>query len=177
MNRILGFSGSFSNESINHELINYTSSLVNESEVNVIRLSDFDAPVYRKELEKEHGIPESIKKLQLLFNKADAFIISTPEYNSSIPGGLKNTFDWLSRLEGKIFQDKPVLLMAASPGGRGGQSVLNHLSGVIPFWGAKLIGPFSFPKFSENFQDGKVVEPELDGKLRSLVGELESKLS
>lgn len=177
MSLILGFSGSFSNESINHELVIYASSLCTKVDTKVIRLSDFEAPIYSKDLEKQKGIPESIKNLRELFDQADGFMISTPEYNSSLPGGFKNTLDWLSRMEGKIFQDKPVLLMAASPGGRGGQSVLNHLSGVMPFWGAKLIGPFSLPKFGEHFQNGNIIEPELDGKLRSLVGELESTLS
>lgn len=177
MKQILGFSGSMSHESINHQLLSYASSLAIETEVNVIRLYDFEAPIYRKELEKEHGIPDPIKNLRALFDEADAFIISTPEYNSSLPAGLKNTLDWLSRMEGKIFQDKPVLLMAASPGGRGGQSVLGHLSVVMPFWGAKLIGSFSLPKFGEHFRDGKIIEPELNKRLTELVMELETSLA
>ena len=145
MKKILSFSGSFSADSINHQLVRYTSSLIKNTDFSIIRLSDFEAPIYRNELEMESGIPVNIKKLRLLFDEADAFIISTPEYNSSVPAGLKNTLDWLSRMEGKIFQDKPVLLMATSPGGRGGQTVLGHLSTVIPFWGAKLVGTFSLP--------------------------------
>ena len=118
-------------------------------------------------------IPEPIQELRKLFDDADGFILSTPEYNSSIPGGLKNTFDWLSRTGGKTFQEKPVLLMAATPGGRGGQSVLGHLSAVIPFWGAQLIGPFSLPVFHENFL-GKGLKEPFGSELKSKTKELEA---
>ena len=177
MKKLLAFSGSASEDSINHELVEYAASEINNAEIKVIRLSEFEAPYYKKEVEASSGIPEKIKALRALFDEADGFILSTPEYNSSIPAGLKNTLDWISRMEGKIFQDKPVLLMATSPGGRGGQSVLGHLSGVMPFWGAKVIGPFSLPRFHDNFKGGKIVDPKLDDQLKGLVKELESALS
>jgi len=80
-------------------------------------------------------------------------------YNSSVPAGFKNTIDWLSRLEGKVFQNKPVLLMCATPGKRGGRSVLEHLSQAMPFWGARLCATFGLPEFHEHFQDGKLAGP------------------
>ena len=172
MKKILAFSGSFSSESINHQLIGYATGMLSDASVTVIRLSDFDAPIYSKELEKTSGIPSGIVALRALFTEADAFLISTPEYNSSIPAGLKNTLDWISRMEGSIFQDKPVLLMAASPGGRGGQGVLSHLTAVLPFWGAKTVNTFSLPRFAENFSDGRITDTELDASLRSSIKEL-----
>lgn len=172
MKKVLAFSGSFSSDSINHKLVNLAISYGNALDVRVIRLSDYEAPIYSKEREAIDGIPESIKRLRSLFDEADGFILSTPEYNSTIPGGLKNTIDWLSRTGGKTFQEKPVLLMAATPGGRGGQSVLGHLSAVIPFWGAKLIGPFSLPVFQENFLVDRLKEP-FDSELKSKIKELE----
>lgn len=176
MKNILAFSGSFSADSINHELVIHASNLINDVDVSIIRLADFEAPIYRKELEAESGIPANIQKLRALFDQADGFIISTPEYNSSLPAGLKNILDWLSRMEGKIFQNKPVLLMATSPGGRGGQSVLNHLSAVLPFWGADLIGTFSLPKFGEKLSNGKISDPDLEAQLNELVKKLEAQL-
>jgi len=175
MKKILAFSGSFSSDSINHQLVVYTSSLV-KNDVSIVRLADFEAPIYRNELETESGIPDEIQKLRLLFDDADAFIISTPEYNGSIPAGLKNTMDWLSRTGGKIFQDKPVVIMSTSHGGRGGQSILGHLSAVIPFWGAQLVGAFSLPKFSENFVDGKM-DDEHKIELLDLIQNLEKELT
>lgn len=176
MNRILAFSGSFSKDSINHKLVSYTARLISNCEVEVIRLSDFEAPLYSKEREADGGIPEPIQQLRKLFDEADGFILSTPEYKRSIPGGLKNTIDWLSRTSGKTFQEKPVLLMTATPGGRGGQSVLGHLSSVIPFWGAKLIGPFSLPVFQDNFLENRLNEP-FDSELKSKIKELKDAIA
>ncbi len=175
MKRLLAFSGSFSDSSINHNLIEFTSSLLDGVEVEVIRLQNFSAPIYGKELEQEDGIPASITALRRKFDKADGFILSTPEYNSSVPAGLKNTLDWISRTEGKIFQDKPVLLMSTSPGGRGGQSVLDHLSGVLPYWGAKLIGPFSLPSHQTNLVDGEMTH-DFQEVLESHLTELKNAL-
>ena len=173
MKQILAFSGSMSTDSINHKLVNHAAGLVKTANVNVIRLLDFEARLYSKEREAEGGIPESIQKLRALFEKADGFIISTPEYNSSLPAGFKNTMDWLSRMEGKTFQEKPVLLMSATPGGRGGQSVLGHLSSIIPYWGAKLVGPFSLPTFHENFSGDSMNAP-LESELKEKIQELEA---
>ena len=173
MKKILAFSGSYSQDSINHKLAEYAGGLMNNVDMSIINLSDYESPFYSKEVESENGIPSSIKALRLLFNNADGFILSTPEYNGSIPAGLKNTLDWVSRMEGKIFQDKPVLLMATSPGARGGLSVLNHLSAVMPFWGAKLVGPFSLPKFGENFIDGEM-NSEFKNELNKMLEGLNS---
>ena len=176
MKKILAFSGSASQDSINHQLVKYAAALAPNLQVTILRLSDFEVPYYKKEIEVSAGIPEKIKQLRVLFDETDGFILSTPEYNSSMPASLKNTLDWISRMEGKIFQDKPVLLMAASPGGRGGQSVLNHLSAIMPFWGATVIGPFSLPRFNDNFKDGKIVDSELNSILAKLISELDQSL-
>jgi chromate reductase len=176
MKKVLAFSGSFSSDSINHRLVVYASELAKNTEMTIIRLADFEAPIYRKELEVESGIPTKIQKLRQLFDEADAFIISTPEYNGSIPAGLKNTVDWLSRTEGKVFQDKPVLLMATSPGGRGGQTVLGHLSTVMPHWGARLVGTFSLPTFHKNFVDGNM-DDEYEIELLAAIQNVEAELT
>jgi NAD(P)H-dependent FMN reductase len=176
MKQILAFSGSMSADSINHKLVEHAAKQVKGASVEVIQLHDFESPFYTKEREAKEGIPEPIRKLRKLFDGADGFIVSTPEYNSSLPAGFKNTMDWISRMEGKIFQDKPVLLMATSPGGRGGKSVLEHLSSIIPFWGAKVIGPFSLPVFKENFGEGSLNEP-FNSELKSKIHELETAIS
>ena len=164
MKKILAISGSMSRESINTLLVEFTARQITDAEVEIVKLSEFESPLYSKEREMESGIPSSILALRAKFDAADAFILSTPEYNGSIPGGLKNTLDWISRTEGKIFQEKPVLLMAASPGGRGGKSVLDHLLAVVPYWGAKLSGTFSLPSFQQNLIDG-VMSQELRAEL------------
>lgn len=159
MKKVLAFSGSLSSDSINQKLVSLTTNgLINVS-FELIQLADYEAPLYAKQREVDNGIPEEIIALRKLFDECDGFIISTPEYNSSIPAGLKNTFDWISRMDGKTFQDKPVLLMSATPGGRGGKSVLDHLSAIIPFWGASEVIRFSLPTFYENFLGNTLAEP------------------
>ena len=172
MKTVLAFSGSFSQQSINHLLIENAVGKLEQITAQTIRLKDFEAPMYTKEREQQDGIPPTISMLRQKFDAVDGFIISVPEYNSSLAAGFKNTMDWLSRMEGKIFQDKPVLLMATSPGGRGGQSVLNHLSGILPFWGAVVFGPFSLPKFNENFTDAGLEQPYAS-QLQELIREFE----
>ncbi|MFC2175771.1 NADPH-dependent FMN reductase [Bacteroidota bacterium] len=175
MKRILAFSGSLSNDSINHKLVTYVSELFVETEVIIVKLADYPAPLYSKEEEQTNGVPANIQKLHELFSRADAFLISTPEYNSSIPGGFKNILDWISRMEGKIFQNKPTLLMSTSPGGRGGSSVLSHLSTVFPYWGADLIATFSLPMFHTNFGEAGLTN-EYQNELLKNVEALNAKL-
>jgi chromate reductase, NAD(P)H dehydrogenase (quinone) len=176
MKKILAFSGSLSSASINHQLVASVAASISNYELNVIRLSDFPMPLYSSDIETKKGVPESTQSLRKLFDAADGFIISTPEYNGSIPAGLKNALDWISRTEGKIFQGKPVLLMATSPGGRGGASVLEHLSMVMPYWGAKVIGPFSLPAFGDNFNNGGISNPELAAALQLHLAKLMDEL-
>lgn len=162
MKTILAFSGSLSSGSINHRLIENAAPLLKGLDVRTLSLRDYPTPLYSHDIERE-GIPETVKELRALFDAADGFLISVPEYNSSIPAGFKNAIDWLSRTGVKPFQDKPVLLMSATPGGRGGASVQEHLLRVMPFWGAKVVGNFSLPNFGENYIKGKVSD-EFQGK-------------
>lgn len=170
MKVILAFSGSLSSDSINHQLIEYATPLLNGLEVRTISLRDYPMPLYSRDIERE-GIPETVKELRVLFDAADGFLISVPEYNSSIPAGFKNAVDWLSRTGGKTFQDKPVLLMSATPGGRGGASVQEHLLKVMPFWGANVVGSFSLPKFGENFAK-EALPSELEEELKKCLSSL-----
>ena len=114
--RILAFSGSNSKNSINQKLVQATAELVESNEVEVIDLRDYDAPLYGIDLETEKGIPESMKKLSAKMGSVDGYIISTPEHNGSMSALLKNTIDWLSRIEQKAFQNKRTVFLSTSPG-------------------------------------------------------------
>lgn len=79
-------------------------------------------PLYDGDLEREQGIPEAVTRLKDRIASARGLIIVTPEYNNSMPGVLKNAIDWLSRPPGdipRVFGDKPVAIMGATPGGAG----------------------------------------------------------
>jgi NAD(P)H-dependent FMN reductase len=156
MGKILAFSGSNSKNSINQQLVHATGELVEGHEVEVVDLRDYDAPIYGIDLEVEKGIPASMKALSEKMKSADGYIISTPEHNGSMSALLKNTIDWLSRIEQKAFQNKPTLFMSASPGPRGGIAALSHLVDVMPYRGAEIVGHYALGSFGEHYNEGKL---------------------
>ncbi len=89
MKKILAFAGSNSSKSINKKLIDYASTLFNYSEVKVLDLSEYDAPVYSPDIQNKSGIPDSISKLLVEIKSSDAFVISTPEHNGMMTTSLR----------------------------------------------------------------------------------------
>jgi chromate reductase len=85
-----------------------------------------DFPIYNADVEVQ-GIPAPVVSMGEAIGKADGAIVVTPEYNYSIPGGLKNAIDWLSRVKPQPFLDKPVALASASVGMLGGARAQYHL--------------------------------------------------
>jgi chromate reductase len=82
-----------------------------------------DFPIYNADIQNSTGFPASVNALADAIRAADGVIFCTPEYNFTIPGGLKNAIDWLSRLQNQPFAGKPVSLMSASAGPVGGARV------------------------------------------------------
>jgi chromate reductase, NAD(P)H dehydrogenase (quinone) len=156
MSKIIAFSGSNSSNSINQQFIHATVNLLDNVDVEVIDLRDFPAPVYGIDLELSDGFPQSMQDLNVKLAEADGFIISSPEHNGSMPAVLKNTIDWLSRIEQKVFNNKPTMFMSTSPGPRGGASALEHLVAVMPYRGANVIGSYSLGSFGDHVVDGSL---------------------
>lgn len=126
--KILTFAGSLRKDSLNKRLCQVAALLAQQetgSEVEFCDLQPLQIPVYDGDIEAK-GLPEGVVKLAGLIQKADALIISTPEYNGSIAGSFKNTIDWLSRHKPDVMKGKQVLLLAASPGALGGVRTLWH---------------------------------------------------
>jgi NAD(P)H-dependent FMN reductase len=71
----------------------------------------------------------------------------------------------MSRIDGKLWSDKPMLLMATSPGGRGGATALEIAQGRFGYMGGNIVGSFSLPSFGDNFSDGKITNQELNSQL------------
>jgi chromate reductase, NAD(P)H dehydrogenase (quinone) len=121
--RILAFAGSLRRDSLNKKLVRVAAEDARAAgaEVTLIDLRDFEMPVYDGDLEAASGLPDVVRRFKTLMIEHDAFLISTPEYNSSIPGVLKNTIDWASRAEPgekplACFERKVAGLVSASPG-------------------------------------------------------------
>ncbi|GAA4281850.1 NADPH-dependent FMN reductase [Gaetbulibacter aestuarii] len=169
MKKIIAFGGSNSKNSINKQLATYASSLVQNVDVKLLDLNDFDLPLFGVDVEAEQGFPADAQKLLKFFEETDGFVISLAEHNAAYTVAFKNLLDWLSRIEGKLFFKKPMLLMATSDGSRGGQSVLDIAKSRFPRHDAHIIETFSLPHFSDNFKAGKIVDIALDAELKAAV--------
>ena len=129
--------------------------------IKVLDLNDYEMPIYSIDRENEEGVPELAKKLLNDIAEGDGIILSLAEHNGVYAAAFKNVMDWMSRLEREVWAKKPMLLMAASPGGRGGQSVLELAKSRLPFLGAEIKAEYSFPLFYDNFKDGIIVNQDL----------------
>lgn len=125
---IVGFTGSLRKNSYNKAALKAAQRLLPENtELNIIDLSDL--PFFNEDLE-EKALPTSVTDFKEKLARADAILISTPEYNFSIPPVLKNALDWASRGDALPLYGKPVAIMSASPGMLGGARVQYHLRQV-----------------------------------------------
>lgn len=178
MTKILAFSGSSSSKSINQKLVQAAAAHLDPSAVTVIDIRDYPLPIHSVDIE-EQGMPENAVRLRALFSEHEGFLISCPENNSSMTAILKNLLDWMSRFEGKIFQEKPVLWMSTTPGKNGGRTNLKHLAELTPWWGGQLVATFSLPRFNETFdaEAGELREADHRVELAAAVKALETAVS
>ncbi|MEL1240437.1 NADPH-dependent FMN reductase [Flavobacterium flavipallidum] len=169
--KIIAFGGSPSKNSINKKLATYAASLFESAEVEVLDLNDYQMPLFSVDIEAEIGHHELAKAFLAKIESADFLVVSLAENNGNYSAAFKNLYDWCSRIVGKVFQEKPMLLMATSPGGRGGASVLEIAKNAFPRYGADVKATFSLPSFNENFdvEKGKISNAELDGELKDLI--------
>ncbi len=174
MPQILAFGTSLNSQSINRVLAGYAASLVPDAQVVVQTPADFPLPLYSQDLEKASGVPQAAHDFVAAIGRADALIFSFAEHNGSYTAAFKNLLDWASRAERKLFQAKPLLLLATSPGGRGGQSVLTQAQAMVPHFGAALVGSLSVPRAGQNLDrvSGAVVDEALHAELVALTQQL-----
>ncbi len=129
--KILGIVGSLRKDSFNKALMNYAMSIhLKDAEIELADISEI--PIFNQDLESP--VPESVKTFKSKIKNSNAILISTPEYNYSIPGGLKNAIDWASRPYGdNSFDGKIVGMMSGSGGYMGGARAQYHLRQVFVF--------------------------------------------
>lgn len=176
MKKVIAFAGSNSKNSINKQLATYTANRISNVEVEVLDLNDFELPLYGIDLENEHGIPDNARKFLDKIKSSNGIVLSLAEHNGAYATVFKNLLDWMSRIEGKTFFGKPMLLMATSPGGRGGQSVLEIANNRFPRHDANIVGVFSLPSFSQNFSDLGITDSELAKQLTEVLIKFEEAL-
>ena len=173
--KIIAFAGSPSKNSINKKLATYVAHLFKNATIEVLDLNDYEMPLFSVDIEKIIGHHPLAKALLDKIAGADFIVLSLAENNRNYSAAFKNVFDWCSRINGKVFQEKPMLLMATSDGKRGGTSVLEIATNHLPRYGADIKATFSLPSFYENFdvENGKISNPELDAAIKKIVSELQ----
>ncbi|MEJ2112522.1 MAG: NAD(P)H-dependent oxidoreductase [Flavobacteriaceae bacterium] len=176
MKNIIAFAGSNSKQSINKQLATYTSTLVENTKATILDLNDYDMPLFGVDLEAQMGQPQNAYKFLEQIKTSDGIIVSLAEHNGAYSAVFKNLLDWMSRIDGKTFAGKPMLLMAASPGGRGGASVLAIAKDRFPRHDANIVASFSLPNFGDHFSDGKIINKELNENLLKEVKKFDNAL-
>ncbi|HAA10925.1 MAG TPA: NADPH-dependent FMN reductase [Cytophagales bacterium] len=151
MKKLIAFGASNSRQSINQQLAAWVADQVPETTTTVLDLNDYEMPIYSIDREKEGGIPELAQSFKKEIQTSDGIVISFAEHNGSFAVAFKNVMDWVSRMGRNIWEDKPMFLLATSPGPRGAQRVLEIATKGFPFLGGKVIAHLSVPSFKQNF--------------------------
>lgn len=172
--KLFALSGSLRAGSYNSKLIALAAAEARRQGADVT-LGDFRAlapPLYDADFENSSGFPPQAQALIHHIEQADGMMIATPEYNYSVPGPLKNAFDWVSRVKPYRFQDKPVLLMGASSGGWGAVHGMDALRITLHYQGAALYPDvFSLQNGKSAFDaQGGFSDAGLNDKLADLIG-------
>ena len=138
--KFLVFSASLRTDSLNTRLAKLAVQTIekNGGITDLANMSDFDSPSYNQDVEQKGIIPDGIQEFHKRILASDAFIISSPEYNGSMPGHLKNVIDWASRFRPQPFNERNALLMSASPSMGGGNRALWSLRMPFEHLGARV---------------------------------------
>ncbi len=162
MKNILAFSASNNKNSINTQLVDFAVSHIAGQNVQSIRLTDYDLPIYSEDLQKERGFSVDLQLLMNKIKEADALIISVNEHNQMVSAFFKNILDWLSALDPMFLKDKKILLMSTSNDIHGASSAFEYTKEILPSFGGDILESFSIPSFSENYsQESNTITNEL----------------
>lgn len=174
--KIITFAGSSSKNSLNKKLAIYAASLFENGEIEILDLNDYELPLFSVDIEKELGKPVIARAFLDKIRFAEIVVLSLAEHNGSFSVAFKNIFDWASRQDKIVFAQKPMLLLATSPGRGGGINVLEVAKISLPKYGGNIRATFSLPLFNENFdiENNRISNQEYDQKLREIVRNFET---
>ncbi|MEM8630944.1 MAG: NAD(P)H-dependent oxidoreductase [Pseudomonadota bacterium] len=152
--KVLAFAATNSRVSINRALVEHAAmrlkaEVLPEAEIEFLDLNDYEMPIYSIDREGETGIPAKAQEFYDQIGGADAILISFAEHNGSVTVAWKNIFDWMSRIDVKLWQNKPLLVLAATPGPRAGAGVLQSQEMIAPFFGADIRGMLGVGKWHD----------------------------
>jgi NAD(P)H-dependent FMN reductase len=171
--RVLVFGAALRADSANARLASLVARLLSDSgaTVDLATMHDFDMPLYDGDMESTEGLPPGALALRDRLERCDAFVISSPEYNASVPGVLKNAIDWVSRVRPQPFKTKHAMLLSASPSMVGGNRGLWTLRVPLEHLGTRVYPDmFSLANSYQAFaEDGTLVDPGLQQRLTETV--------
>jgi chromate reductase, NAD(P)H dehydrogenase (quinone) len=171
--RILAISGSLRRDSHNTALLRAAADLLPPDVEVVIHDGLRDIPPFDEDMLA--FAPAAVQRLREQVSGADAVLVSTPEYNSSIPGQLKNALDWLSRpLADSPLRNKPAAVVGASTGIFGAVWAQAETRKVLGAIGARVLdSELPVPGAHEQFTpDGRLADSEIEQSLSTVLGEL-----
>jgi len=173
--RVLGISGSLRRDSYNSALLRAAAERL-PGGVDFVSFEELAAiPAYDGDLEESGGTPAAVADLRAAMREADAVLIATPEYNSSIPGALKNALDWASRPAGEsALMGTPAAVIGASTGMFGAVWAQAETRKVLGALGGRVLErEFPFPRAQDAYEDGELtLTPEQSSALEELLREL-----
>jgi len=158
MANVVAICGSQRKGSFNRQLMSASIGLASAGMTIKEAPSFAKYPIYNFDDQQATGIPKEIDALNDAIKAADGVLIVSAEYNWSVPGGLKNAIDWLSRYKDVTFKDKPVCIQSAAPGLLGGSRMQYHLRMVLQAIDAQLFGK---PEVIVNMAASKFVDGQL----------------
>jgi chromate reductase len=165
--RILAVSGSLREGSFNTSLLRAALEAAPDGVELELWAGIGELPLYDEDL--EHDAPDSVRRLREEWAAADAILFATPEYNGSVPGGLKNAIDWASRprLDAAL-RNKPVAVVGASTGRFGALWAQQDLKRILGIAGARVVGTeIPVTRAPERFDaEGRLLDGEVFMELR-----------
>lgn len=171
--KVIAFGASYSKTSINRRFARYAATQINQN-AEVLDLNDYSLPLYTVDVEEVIGHPQIIHDFLAKINSAELLVISMGEHNGSYQAAFKNLMDWASRVKAKFFENKHILLLSTSPGGRGGKGALEAALDRFPRHGADILAHFSLPNFDSNFDDENgILDPVLKLEFTQLIASLQ----
>jgi NAD(P)H-dependent FMN reductase len=172
--KVLVFGASLRAGSFNRQLAGIAAAILKDggADTELVGFEEFDVPAYNGDVETSAGIPPGAHRLKDRLEACDAFVISSPEYNGSVPGTLKNLIDWTSRFRPQPFAGRQALLMSASPSRYGGNRGLWALRVPLEVLATRVYPEmFSLAAAGEMLGTEGITDAALRGRLESLIAD------
>lgn len=172
---ILAFAATNSSQSINKQLVTHAADILSGAQpditTEILDINDYELPLFSIDRENQLGKPELAQAFFDKIGAADAVVISFAEHNGSYTAAYKNLFDWTSRIDQKVFQGKPMVLLSTSPGPGGARNVLAAAETSAPHFAGDVKATLSVPSFYENFdmEAGAISDKTIAAKLKDVV--------